>query len=268
MKIISRNDAISTGLNKYFTGIPCRNGHVSERYSCNTKCVKCVSDQSKLRYDNNQEEMRNRRKKYYYENQDKEKLARDRYNKEHKDEIKAKRKDNYHKNRSREIEKTKQWRMLNKEKVREYQKKYREENKEYYRNWRLENKDKSNEYSKNWRERNPEKSKQTYKMSAKRNPIPKFLRNSLKRILNNWKGGRSDMEIIHGYTYENLISRIEFQFKDGMSWDNRSEWHIDHKKPISRFLEQGITDPRIINALSNLQPMWASDNMSKSSKFK
>ena len=26
-----------------------------------------------------------------------------------------------------------------------------------------------------------------------------------------------------------VVTGIEFQFKDGMSWDNRSEWHIDHK---------------------------------------
>lgn len=52
-----------------------------------------------------------------------------------------------------------------------------------------------------------------------------------------------------------------------MNWSNRGEWHLDHKKPVSRFIKQGITDPSIINALSNLQPLWAHENLSKGNKF-
>ena len=50
-----------------------------------------------------------------------------------------------------------------------------------------------------------------------------------------------------------------------MSWDNYGEWHIDHKKPISKF-KDGISISTI-NALSNLQPLWAKDNLSKGNKF-
>ena len=70
-----------------------------------------------------------------------------------------------------------------------------------------------------------------------------------------------------GYGHKDLIKRIEFQFKPGMNWSNYGKWHIDHKKPIARFIEQGVFDPKIINALSNLQPLWAFDNISKGSKF-
>lgn len=66
-----------------------------------------------------------------------------------------------------------------------------------------------------------------------------------------------------GYGPEKLMARIECQFKPGMSWANHSEWHIDHKKPMTAFLRQGITNPRTINALCNLQPMWESENLSK-----
>jgi hypothetical protein len=68
-----------------------------------------------------------------------------------------------------------------------------------------------------------------------------------------------------GYTPEQLIKRIECQFQDGMSWSNRKEWHIDHRKPISMFIEG--TSPRIINMLCNLKPVWAKDNLSKGFKF-
>ena len=50
-----------------------------------------------------------------------------------------------------------------------------------------------------------------------------------------------------------------------MSWDNRNEWHMDHKKPISAFSKN--TSPKIINMLSNLRPIWATENLSKGNKF-
>lgn len=34
-------DARVLGLNKYFTGVPCVNGHVCEQYTANSNCVKC-----------------------------------------------------------------------------------------------------------------------------------------------------------------------------------------------------------------------------------
>jgi hypothetical protein len=68
-----------------------------------------------------------------------------------------------------------------------------------------------------------------------------------------------------GYTPRQLINRIECQFQEGMSWNNRREWHIDHKKPISRF--NNNTSPRIINMLCNLRPIWAKDNISKGNRY-
>lgn len=92
-----------------------------------------------------------------------------------------------------------------------------------------------------------------------------FMRGCLKRLMTSKNGRRT--EKILGYSIFSLVARIEFQFKDGMSWENYGKWHIDHKKPISRFLTQGVTDPKIINALSNLQPLWAKDNLSKGDRF-
>jgi hypothetical protein len=43
MQIISRNDAKLLGLKKYFTGVPCKNGHVSERYTDTFVCQQCVN---------------------------------------------------------------------------------------------------------------------------------------------------------------------------------------------------------------------------------
>ena len=47
MIIISRDEALSLGLKKYFTGQQCKYGHISERYTKHGECVTCV----KLRAD-------------------------------------------------------------------------------------------------------------------------------------------------------------------------------------------------------------------------
>ena len=38
----SRQDAVVHGLNKYFTGKPCKQGHVSLRRTCDSKCCECI----------------------------------------------------------------------------------------------------------------------------------------------------------------------------------------------------------------------------------
>ena len=59
---------------------------------------------------------------------------------------------------------------------------------------------------------------------------------------------------------------IEIQFKSGMTWENYGEWHIDHIIPLKY---NNPTIEEIIERLNyeNLQPMWASENMSKGNRF-
>lgn len=70
-----------------------------------------------------------------------------------------------------------------------------------------------------------------------------------------------------GYSAEDLAKHIEAQFVDGMSWVERHKWHIDHINPVAAFVAEGETDPKVINALTNLRPMWASENMAKGSNY-
>lgn len=94
------------------------------------------------------------------------------------------------------------------------------------------------------------------------------LRSLLKVVLRiTGKKKSTDTEDALGYSAHQLRERIAFQFKPGMSWANHGEWHIDHKKPVSAFLRQGITDPKVINMLCNLQPLWAADNIIKNDKW-
>lgn len=72
-----------------------------------------------------------------------------------------------------------------------------------------------------------------------------------------------------GYTVTDLMLHIEKQFKEGMSWDNYGEWHIDHITPQTWLPFSSIEDENFIKcwSLTNLQPLWAKENISKSNRY-
>lgn len=252
IEIISRKEAKERGLKRYFTGKPCKHGHIAERLVSNSTCFECTAERQKEHSKQNKDKIAKRRKEYYNQNKDKLLERQKEYRSQNKDKIAGRQKDYYNQNKDKIDERQKEYNNQNKDKIAKYKEEYSKKNKDKISEYRAKNKDKMADAVMRWR---------------RKNPAQGFLRNSLNRIFSNWKGSRKKMEKLHGYTFEQLVARIEFQFKDGMSWENRSEWHIDHRKPISRFLEQGITDPKIVNALSNLRPMWASENLSKGAKF-
>ena len=55
-----------------------------------------------------------------------------------------------------------------------------------------------------------------------------------------------------------------------MSWENYGQWHIDHRIPESWFKIHTMHDKSFKDcwALSNLQPLWAKENLSKNNRYK
>lgn len=94
------------------------------------------------------------------------------------------------------------------------------------------------------------------------------VRNMLKRVLRKAKTKKhgGSYEIL-GYDRCDLMSHMESLFTEGMSWNNYGEWHIDHIIPVSWWFKNGVEDPATINALSNLQPLWKQDNLDKRDKL-
>ena len=81
------------------------------------------------------------------------------------------------------------------------------------------------------------------------------------------KGWKKDIRTLEhiGCSPKELKEHLEKQFKGGMNWDNRGEWHIDHIIPLS----SAKTKEELIklNHYSNLQPLWAKENLCKGSKL-
>jgi len=72
-----------------------------------------------------------------------------------------------------------------------------------------------------------------------------------------------------GCTVPELKAHLEAQFKSGMSWENHSNhgWHIDHILPLASF--DLTKEENLYKAChyTNLQPLWAIDNLKKNDKL-
>lgn len=86
-------------------------------------------------------------------------------------------------------------------------------------------------------------------------------------IKNNQKAGSAIKDL--GCSIEELKAYIESKWDIGMNWDNNSHtgWHVDHIKPLCKFL---LTDEKQLKEAchyTNLQPLWYNENMSKGGKY-
>lgn len=142
---------------------------------------------------------------------------------------------------------------------------------EKFRRQRRSNKQSYNpERKKAWRLFNRERINRKNRERRRLNPGVKTatdMRCRVNTALRN-QGLKRDkpLEKLIGCTVPQLIRHIESKFKPGMSWENRSNWHIDHIEPCASF---DLTDPGqqlICFHWSNLDPIWARDNIRKGAK--
>ena len=156
-------------------------------------------------------------------------------------------------------------------------KKWRDSNKKYMDNkskiWYEQNKEYRKKYLKEYREKNIDKIrkvKRDYEKNRKASdPAYKLISNfrtAIYQVLkeNNVEKNKHYFDILK-YTPEELISHLEKQFTDSMTWENYGEWHVDHRMPISSFVFESVDDDSFIKcwSLENLQPMWGKDNIVK-----
>ena len=92
------------------------------------------------------------------------------------------------------------------------------------------------------------------------------LRGRLQRAfaVSKWNKNNTTGDML-GCSFKTAHDHIESQFTEGMSWANRSEWHIDHIMP----LVSATTEEELIKLChyTNLQPLWAEENIKKGGRF-
>lgn len=200
-------------------------------------------------------------------------------------------------NKAKHIAYNKQWEKENPEKVKKHRhKSYAKHKARHFarhKKWVAENPEKEKAikaragkryrstlkgqlYLKQWREHHPEEIKKYQRKSDKKirdtiegklnyrisSGIRKSLRKHKKR--NHWEG-------LVGYTTKDLKKHLENQFTVRMNWSEflKGKIHIDHIQPKSSFHFSSFDDEDFKKcwSLSNLQPLWAKDNLQKHNKI-
>lgn len=156
-------------------------------------------------------------------------------------------------------------------------KNYREKNKdfvaqrkkEYYEKNILSIKAKRKVYREINREKINNQKRLSHNKKAESDPVYKLKILLRKRLCNFMtRGGfpktTSTADTL-GCTWEELKKHIEKQFTKGMTWDNQGKWHIDHIIPLA----SATTEEEVykLNHYTNLQPLWAEDNLRKGAKI-
>lgn len=124
---------------------------------------------------------------------------------------------------------------------------------------------------------NTEKRKKYYKNyivnKMKSDPIYKLRRMLRKRFKSalKAKGVRKNTSAIKiiGCSIQFLKQHLESKFKQGMTWENYGQygWHIDHIKPCALFDLSKEDEQKKCFHYTNLQPLWANENLSKWKHF-
>ena len=150
-----------------------------------------------------------------------------------------------------------------------YSKKNKEKLHEIKERYVMNNKEKVKNSKKKWFDKNPNYQNEWSKLKCDTDILFKLKKNLRSRLgvflkRSNLSKKTKTMEII-GCSPEFLKEYIEKRFYNGMSWENRNEWHIDHIIPLS----SAKTEEEMFNLChyTNLQPLWIIENLKKSNKL-
>lgn len=204
---------------------------------------------------NNPDRLKESQKKFYTENRVRLVSEQAEYYAANRDEISIRRRKLYAESAEQERQIQKDRRAADPERMRSRDRAYRQRNLEKVRATERVN--------------GLKKFKRNYRVNigfTLRVRLSSLLRASLK---SNAKSNK--MESLLGYSVQVLRAHLEGGFKDGMTWDAflSGKIHIDHIRPVSSFniTSDCCDDFKACWALSNLQPLWAFENLSKGSKW-
>lgn len=191
--------------------------------------------------------------------------------------------------RAQSATRVRNWRGQNPEKTREKQREVRRRNperaKRYKKKWEKANREvhlayKRRQYhthapaillkKKDYLITNREKIQARWLARYHSNPqsrLAQNMRTRIRRALRVGTKSASTAELI-GCPFVWLEVHLESLFRPGMTWENQgSKWHIDHIKPCAKFDLTSPEQQKICFHWTNLQPLFAVENLKKGDKY-
>ena len=117
MQIITRQEAVQQGLSRYFTGKPCKHGHIAERMRSNGRCIVCLKSASKIWKKANVDKSRAYGKKHYSKNKEQINARNKKYWDRNKDRLNAAHRAWVQKNKERKRQMDKEYAAKNRDKI-------------------------------------------------------------------------------------------------------------------------------------------------------
>jgi hypothetical protein len=246
-ELIAFDYAQANGLPHFFDGEPCKLGHVARKRTKNRECMECARVRASEHYHANRDAIRSKRVEQYASNPAFAQVVKDRAAKYRAtvepDALRAKDAEYYAANRGAIKERSRAWGQSN-----------RQRKAAANREWNKANPDQARRHQRAYEKRKRESDP----VHAMKERIGAAIRQSLI------KGGYTKKNRVHdiiGCTFADFAKHIERQFAKGMTWANRSEWHLDHIIPISS--AQSEADVIRLHHFTNLRPLWAHENAAK-----
>ena len=228
------------------------------------------------------------RRKYYLKN---------------KERFSAAGKEYYLKNKEHIKKLEKKYRLKNKERIKEYYKEWLLKNSGYNKKYRLENKEKLNERRREYmsikenRERKNKKRREFLSIKENRERkrkrvnqhrlkhrerinknirlkrasdhnfrLKSCLRGKIRKVVKGEYKSASTMKLL-GCTIDELWVHLESKFEPEMTRENHGKWHVDHIIPCASFDFSDPEQQKKCFHYTNLQPLWAVDNIRKGAKI-
>ena len=138
--------------------------------------------------------------------------------------------------------------------------------KKYRREWAM------NKYNTNpeHRQKCIKKAVKYGRMKLDTDPTYKLIHNMRRRLLHAVKGYGDKYDTtmnLVGCNSIKLREYIEAKFTEGMTWENQGSWHIDHIQPCCSFDLTSEEEQKKCFHFTNLQPLWAIENLKKGGSF-
>jgi len=116
-----------------------------------------------------------------------------------------------------------------------------------------------------YRKKHREKITKKYLERRKKDPAFKILTILRGRIRQALKGyNKSDLTVkLLGCNIKEFWIHLEKKFTKGMTRENHGEWHVDHIIPCASFDLSKPEEQAKCFHYTNLQPLWAMDNLKK-----
>lgn len=238
------------------------NKQTSSRDGFCGECRDCGRARKREDYLRNRDKYLEKQSQYRKENAEKVSEGKKRCYRNKIDQYKQNHRRYYQENKEAVLAQAAEYREANKEEIRKRDNAYKENNREKLRlkqsEYQRANSEVRNEYTRKYRKNR----RQVDRMfGIKENMRARFRYELAKRGDDQHIKANEYL----GCSWVELRIHLENQFKDGMSWDNYGDWHVDHIIPLA----SARTKDELIKLChySNLQPLWAFDNLSKGAKM-